>query len=94
MGAGLLGLGQGAGIRLAKQVRCHKRNCKPIGLWPLRLHIAFYRMPLPLFAAIAQQVEQLTCNEKVQGSIPCGGTRAFGVPLACLRFAFGWSGWC
>ena len=26
-------------------------------------------------AAIAQPVEQLTCNEKVQGSIPCGGTR-------------------
>ena len=25
-------------------------------------------------AAIAQPVEQLTCNEKVQGSIPCGGT--------------------
>ncbi len=48
----------------------------------LRQHVAFYRMPLPLFAAIAQQVEQLTCNEKVQGSIPCGGTRAFGMPLA------------
>ncbi len=27
------------------------------------------------FAAIAQSVEQLTCNEKVQGSIPCGGTK-------------------
>ena len=26
-------------------------------------------------AAIAQLVEQLTCNEKVQGSTPCGGTR-------------------
>ena len=25
-------------------------------------------------AAIAQLVEQLTCNEKVQGSTPCGGT--------------------
>ena len=26
-------------------------------------------------APVAQLVEQLTCNEKVQGSIPCGGTR-------------------
>ena len=30
-------------------------------------------------AAIAQPVEQLTCNEKVQGSIPCGGTNRSGV---------------
>ena len=29
------------------------------------------------FAAIAQLVEQLTCNEKVQGSTPCGGTRGW-----------------
>ena len=38
----------------------------------------FCRIPHPFFAAIAQQVEQLTCNEKVQGSIPCGGTRVAG----------------
>ena len=29
-------------------------------------------------AAIAQLVEQLTCNEKVQGSTPCGGTTLLG----------------
>ena len=30
---------------------------------------------LPELAAIAQPVEQLICNETVQGSIPCGGTK-------------------
>ena len=30
-------------------------------------------------AAIAQLVEQLTCNEKVQGSTPCGGTILLGL---------------
>ena len=42
----------------------------------LRRAIGFYKIPLPFSAAIAQPVEQLTCNEKVQGSIPCGGTTA------------------
>ena len=35
----------------------------------------------PFLAAIAQLVEQLTCNEKVQGSTPCGGTTLIGQSL-------------
>ena len=30
-------------------------------------------------AGVAQSVEQLTCNEKVEGSIPFSGTSNFGV---------------
>ena len=30
-----------------------------------------------IFAGVAQLVEQLTCNEKVEGSIPFSGTKFF-----------------
>jgi hypothetical protein len=31
-------------------------------------------LPMSSFAGVAQLVEQLTCNEKVEGSIPFSGT--------------------
>ena len=60
--------------------RFPRRPCKAphrSELFPKKtLHRVFglCKIPHPFCAAIAQQVEQLTCNEKVQGSIPCGGT--------------------
>ena len=34
-----------------------------------------YKVSRPTIAAVAQQVEQLICNQKVGGSIPSGGTK-------------------
>ena len=34
-----------------------------------------YKVGRPTIAAVAQQVEQLICNQKVGGSIPSGGTK-------------------
>ena len=34
-----------------------------------------YKVSRPTVAAVAQQVEQLICNQKVGGSIPSGGTK-------------------
>ena len=34
-----------------------------------------YKVSKPTVAAVAQQVEQLICNQKVGGSIPSGGTK-------------------
>ena len=34
-----------------------------------------YKVGRPTVAAVAQQVEQLICNQKVGGSIPSGGTK-------------------
>ena len=37
-----------------------------------------YKVSRPTVAAVAQQVEQLICNQKVGGSIPSGGTMKVG----------------
>ena len=52
------------------------RRCLPgIRLSAAAASSIFRHPPDSAQAAIAQPVEQLTCNEKVQGSTPCGGTR-------------------
>ena len=44
----------------------------------MKKRYTFKRKPFVAAAAVAQQVEQLICNQKVGGSIPSGGTRKIG----------------
>ena len=49
---------------------------RKISVLELRHCVSFYSISLPFeCAAIAQLVEQLTCNEKVRSSILRGGTK-------------------
>ena len=41
----------------------------------MKKRYTFKRKPFVAAAAVAQQVEQLICNQKVGGSIPSGGTK-------------------
>ena len=41
----------------------------------IKKRYTFERKPFVASAAVAQQVEQLICNQKVGGSIPSGGTK-------------------
>ena len=41
----------------------------------IKKRYTFKRKPFVAAAAVAQQVEQLICNQKVGGSIPSGGTK-------------------
>lgn len=44
----------------------------------IKKRYTFERKTFVAAAAVAQQVEQLICNQKVGGSIPSGGTRKIG----------------
>jgi hypothetical protein len=61
------------------RLSCESRNFRGLGdsLLPRQSFYSMFCFGMGQ-AAIAQLVEQLTCNEKVQGSTPCGGTTLLG----------------